>query len=1197
MAASVEVRQLPDGMTVQGIVSTVSEGVAFDVELVRRDAAGVPHAWPLRPELFAQVRPTPGTVVRVRPRVRAGAVPLLAQWLVSATGMSVLAAQVVTGLALSAVALLGSYLLIGAQVSGADRKADKQNPTINGLQNVYGARGQPVPLVLGRMRMAPVRVATGYSDLVGQRVYRRERMVFGPGPIALHDLKIGETPIHRFDDVKVQLRNVDQAETLAKYPKLADIDVEFLNDGDKMRLYRNTIFEDVDGALLKPGVAEVRGTPAATEAANVQIYFAGLIKVDGNKRYERSVQVGIYYRPASGGAWVTHTENTYTGKTTAVLRFGERIDFPSAGSWEIKVERLSVQADSNKITDDCYLETIQSEIEGDMPSPSGVAEIALRIKATDQLSGTLDPVNAVVQQMARVWNGSSFGAPEPIRHPADIYVALLRADYRRKPLPNKKIDLAGITAWKEAWPRWRCDMVVASDKQLGDLVREVLATGLAIPAHVDGRHSLIHDQADEPAVQVFTPRNTADFVSQWQAPPEVHAFRLVFASEDAGWTDDEIVVYANGYDKSNATEIEVLEPPGLALASKDGPKRLAQWAYYHLAQVATRTTTVSFTCELDHLVCKRGDPVIFQSDALLNVIATGRVTAISKSGGEVVSITLDDMPTGLDGFTAHVMVRGSGGAIQYVTATASGGVWQVASGSGVRPGGSFDAGACQVGDLATVYEYGTEPQKWLVTEIAPDFGERARVTLTEATKVPLGNMNRDLPEYDPKVITVSEILSARYDIEYDNGQMYVNLRWYTLYPSSSQLFRITLEDSAGETIKRRTSTQSRRFPVQSTFPETLTATIQAWQPTERWGAPYTLPISTAEQFNVPDGTTGFAAQVVGDTLYLTWDEAAPNVAYHQIRYSAETSGATWATSVTVVDKARGETATVPARNGTYLIKPFTLQGAKASETAIVIVNSVDLRLNAVAALSLAPDFDGTGDNGLTVIDDKLIFASDGNFFDIPDIFEVGDVFTWGRENLSATFTLAQVIDLGVVDTVQISASLDVYGYFASYNFFEIPNIFDAEDIFGDADGEWEARLEVSTTNDDTAGTPTWSDWRPLAVGDYRARGFRFRIVFSVADVNIMVEVAGGEIVVDMRDRIETGVDIAVPIAGVAVVFDPPFRATPSIVIDAQGLPAGGRSVKTAQSAAGFTLSFIDSGGSPVAGTADWTAVGYGREGT
>ena len=1196
-----DVREVPVGLTVRGIVETVSEGVAFDVELVRRDPAGVPHAWPVRPEMFDKVRPTPGTVVRVRPRVRAGAVPLIAGWLSSATGLSVLASQVLVGLALSAVSLLASRMLMGAQVASSDRLADKENPTINGLQNSYAVRGQPVPLPLGRSRMAPVRVATGYSDLVGQKVFRRERMVIGPGPVALHDLKIGETPIHQFDGVKIQFRNVDETETLANYPNLSKVSYEFLDDGDVMTLYRNTIFEDTDGARLDEGVAEIRNTPENTEAANVQIYFAGLVKIDSdNNKVPRSRKIGVYYRPASGGDWVTHSENTYTGETTSTLRFGERIEFPSASAWAIKVVRLSEDDDRTNVSDDSYLEAIQSEIQGDMPSPSGVAEIALRVKATEQLSGSLDPINAVVQQMAPVWDGAAFGAPEPIRHPADIYVHLLRAAYRRDGLPKKKIDLDGIKAWKDTWPKWRCDMVVASDKQLGDLVREVLATGLAIPAQIDGQHTLIHDQSDQPAVQVFTPRNTANFSAQWQAPPEVHAFRLVFPSEKASWTDDELVIYANGYDEDTATEIEVLEPPGLALARTDGIKRLAQWGYYHLAQVKTRTTTVSFTCDLDHITCNRGDPVLFLSDALLNTMATGRVLSVDTWPLGGLQIALDDAPAALDGVTAHLMVRSSAGVIQYVTATFNGYYWITEDGSGVRvqPAGSFDAADIAVGDLAVVYEYETEPQKWLVTEIAPDFGERARVTLTEATTVPLDDMERDLPEYDPRVLTVSEITAASYDIDYDGATMYVSLRWFTLYPASSQRFKVVLEDSAGAVLDRReVSEPFARIPVQSTFAETMTATIKAWQPTGRWGGAYSVTVSTADQYGPPDPTEDFEAAVMGEVIVLTWAKAASNVDYHVIRYTPETTGATWSTAVPVVNIARGEQVVVPAQNGTYLIKPMTVQGTPATTAMAVIVNSVNVSLNAVETLALSPDFNGSGDNGLAVVGDVLMFASDGNVYGIDNLYDIDNLFTWGREALTGTFTLDDIVDLGVVDTVRIAAAFDVYGYFASYNIFDVTNIFNAENLFGDADGEWTIELQISTTADDPTGTPTWSDWTALVIGDYRARGFRFRIVFEVYDIQVIVEVADLDITVDMATRIEKGADIAVPFFGATVTFDPPFREVPAIVVDAQGLPAGGRAVKSAVSASGFTLNFIDSGGSSTSGTADYTAVGYGTEGS
>lgn len=1329
-AGPAEITEHDDGLTVAEVLAALGQGPAVDVELVRFDAAGVPQAWPVEPSFFAGVRPSPGTVVRVRPRVRAAVVPLLATQLAAATGLSALAAQVIVGAAVAAVAFLASRLLIGTMNADANsREADRQNPTINGLQNVFATRGAPVPLVLGRVRMAPVRVATGYSQLNGQIVHRVERMTFGPGPVALHELKIGETPIHRFDGVKIQFRNVDEAETLARYPQLANVNCTFLANSATMGIYRDTIFEDVDGARLDYNVAEVRDTPAGTVAANVQFYFAGLVAIgDQNEKLSRKRQVGVYYRPASGGTWVTVSERVYTGKTTATLRFGVRIEFPSAGEWSIKVVRMSPDDDDVSVSDDSYLEAIQSELDGTMPSPANVAEIAFRIKATEQLSGTLDPINAVVQQMAPVWDGAAFGDPEPVRHPADIYIELLRAKYRRKAVADDRIALDAIKAWKDLYPDWRCDMVVASDKTLDVLVREVLATGLAIPSQIDGQHSVIHDRAGDPAVQVFTHRTTSDFSYQWNAPPEVHGFEIVFSSERAGWTDDELVVYANGYDAETATEIERLEPPGMALAKSDSVARIARWGYYHLAQVATRTTEVSFTCDLDHLACVRGDPVIFVGDALRTAIATGRLVDVTTSGGVVTALKLDDRPELTDGTQAHIMVRSSSGVIQYVTAVkttpvemvyetgnlisngdfssgltgwlpgsfwADGGgyavhstttptnlehlvtleagkiyeivweqdanwlavyagagtvllsavntagshtliytsaghdrirfrsnvnggtvdnvsvreisyvtlpdyVWTVTGSSGVRvsPEGAFDDAEIAVGDLAVVYEYATEPQKWIVKEIAPDFGERARVTLMEATTVPLDDLDRPLPEYDPKVITANEPVGLVASIEYEAGQMYVALRWSTLDPAANLPYRVVLEDATAAVLAElETADRAVRFPVQSAFPETLTATVAGRQPTGFWGEGQVLAISTAAQFDAPASTSGFQGQVMGEVLYLTWDQAAANVSHHVIRYSPVTSGATWATSVPIVPTAQGEQANVPAQNGSYLIKPVTFQGAEAATAIVVAINSANGLPNAVETLALAPDFDGTGTGGVAVIGGELVFASDGVIADWETLASVANIFTDGRDSLTGSFTLADVIDLGAVDTARVTANVTANAYRPSFVIGDWASLADVVNLSGTSDGEWSVVVQVSTTEDDPAGSPTWSAWANLVVGDYRARAWRFRLVFAVTDPAMIVEVADFTVTVDMPDRQVWGENIAVGTSGVTVTFSPPFRAVPAIVVDAQGLPAGGRAVKSAVTAAGFTLNFVDSLGMSVAGTADYTAVGYGREGS
>lgn len=1199
LAGAVDRRVLPDGLTVRGIIDQVTHGAAHhDVFLVREGCE-----WQVRPEYFERVRPKPGTIVVVRPHTGASAlVSLGASFLVTTFGIGATAATIISGVAIAAVAYIATRALMPSPVNSS-ASGDPNNPTIRGLQNGYPTANSPVPMVLGRRRMAAVKSATGYSELVGQRVFRRERMTFGVGPVALEDLKIGTTPIHNFSGVSIQLRNVDQTETLARIPQLANMNVEWLDDADTMTLYSRDIFEDAEGAKLDHNVAVIRSTPADTLSARVHFYFAGLVKIDDdNQKLSRSRKIGIYYRPASGGAWTTVSEKWYQGKTTATLRFGEFIQFPSAGEYEIKVIRLSADDDDLQVRDDSYLEAIHSEAPGTLPSPSGVAEIALRVKATDQIQGQLDPINAVVNQMAPRWDGATWTDPEPIRHPADIYVELLRGKMRKRAQADASIDLASILAWKTANPAWAYDQVVLGSMQLRQVIDEVLAAGLAMYALKDGQHSLITDQSKEPAVQVFTPRNVANLESNTTFPAEVHGLRVPFIAEDADWGRDEVVVYANGYDENTATPalIETAEPGGFVVTSDGDVTNVAKWAYYHLAQVRTRPTELSFDTELDHLMCGRGDPVIFQADLLSNSFGQGRILSILRGGGgDLTHIRLDDVLNDGDGFTAHLLLRSSGGVIQYLAATYDAGTdyWVVSAGSGVRDGGTFDDSVVAVGDLATIFEHETEPQKWLVKEIAPDFGERARVTLVEASEVALDDLSRPLPTYDPKIVKQTSVRDLTYAIEYDGPQAYVVLRWFQFNPQNGQRFRVILEDGEGAALGQViTADLTARFPIQSIYSQSLTARVAAMQPSGAWGVEETITVSTASQFDPPDPVDGFQVSVLNDTLYLSWDVGPRQIDYYTIRYSPATSGASWSTSVPIIPVVRGETATAPAQNGSFLIKPVTIQGVEATLATMLVVNSADAYLNAVETAAFEPDFGGTLEEGLFTLDDQLMFASDFDLLTAVDILAIGDLLTHNRSVMTANYTPDDVIDLGAIYTARVASELVAVGYVPGFNILEIDDLLVAPDVLGATDGRWSVVPQISTTEDDTTGTPTWSDWSDLVVGDYRGRGFRFRFIASVTDPQVLVKLSAASVSVDMPDRIEKGQDVAVPLAGATVTFSPAFRATPSIVIDPQGLPSGGTWERSGVSKSGFSVTFRDKEGSPVAGTMDYTAVGYGREG-
>ena len=73
----------------------------------------------------------------------------------------------------------------------------------------------------------------------------------------------------------------------------------------------------------------------------------------------------------------------------------------------------------------------------------------------------------------------------------------------------------------------------------------------------------------------------------------------------------------------------------------------------------------------------------------------------------------------------------------------------------------------------------------------------------------------------------------------------------------------------------------------------------------------------------PDDVTNFDAIVSGDNVILGWDAiAALDLSFYAIRFSSETSGATWANSTTDTEKVPrpATTFTVPARSGTYMIR-------------------------------------------------------------------------------------------------------------------------------------------------------------------------------------------------------------------------------------------------------------------------------------
>src|SRR3546814_16708620 len=75
--------------------------------------------------------------------------------------------------------------------------------------------------------------------------------------------------------------------------------------------------------------------------------------------------------------------------------------------------------------------------------------MALRIKATDQVNGTLDTLNVVATSILPVWNGTAW-ANAATDNPAWIYADILPGNANRRPAATDRLIVEDLVDWA-AW--------------------------------------------------------------------------------------------------------------------------------------------------------------------------------------------------------------------------------------------------------------------------------------------------------------------------------------------------------------------------------------------------------------------------------------------------------------------------------------------------------------------------------------------------------------------------------------------------------------------------------------------------------------------------------------------------------------------------------------------------------------------------
>lgn len=444
-------------------------------------------------------------------------------------------------------------------------------------------------------------------------------------------------------------------------------------------LYANDNDEEFVNAVLEDGTNPTPGTvvsrTTAADITNISVDFVfpqGLMWVDNatGEEHELGVWFKVTYRKAgTADAFGSPNNIRYAGCRQSdtdpafgavfvnrankhPFSFGMSWDVPR-GQYEVQVTRLWADHTGTQFTHlkNCTWVTLRSTREVE-PSTTGTHKLAMRIKASDQLNGTLQNLSCLVRNTYRQYDPvtATWSDWQTSTSPAWACLDLLRSS----PAVGANVadSVLDLTTWYDF--AQFCDphamgvrMVLDVGVPLRDLLNQILQTALASVDYVNGKYSVVWDRAQTAPSAYLMPTELRDFSVQRPFARIPHALRVQFRNPGANWGNDEIVVVRDGYSHNGkgprgeasadpqASEFETLE-----LQAAMPAQQAWRFARYHFAQALFRPTVYNFSTDIAGLGINRGDMIGLAHDVAGWCIAAGRVASLTAGGPSVFAATL-----------------------------------------------------------------------------------------------------------------------------------------------------------------------------------------------------------------------------------------------------------------------------------------------------------------------------------------------------------------------------------------------------------------------------------------------------------------------------------------------------------------------------------------------------------------------------
>lgn len=565
--------------------------------------------------------------------------------LATATGMSQAGAQAVITATVSMVGMQAVNMI--APIRPPDMGPDPKDPgsaeralMVNGAYN-RGTPYQAIPVVLGKVRVTPPLGANNYLTYETERDnYLSMLLIWGYGPLTIYNdsFQIGEQPIANYTDytlLTLDRKTEHSSQELDSFNSIYGTDITQINP-------RLELTCDGNPELAVPAGpwAEAISTEHV-DYVTISLHFPqGLRKIKS-----KGENAGTSYNAATSFDFEVYYDNAWHALTSITLGsdapkkdaftystsfsfYSE--DFPTSNTGlTIRVRRTT--GDNVEDNPDyryyhqAYLQTVtftRNARPATDPIDCKIAKSAFKIKATDQLNGSIEGINAIVQTYAKDWNGSAW-VLNSTNNPASLFRYVLEHPANsQKIISDTKFDLVQLQHWHTycATKGFTFNSVLGTHRSLLEVLRDICAAGRASPALVDGKWTVTIDEEKANVIQHFTPHNSWDFESSKALPRIPDGLRVTYFDEDQNYQESEIIVYIKGKNESNAAVFESIQLPGVTKKSS-----VIDHAKWHLAQAKLRPEIYTLNTDIEYLVCNRGDRVKVAHDVPMWGVGSGRI--------------------------------------------------------------------------------------------------------------------------------------------------------------------------------------------------------------------------------------------------------------------------------------------------------------------------------------------------------------------------------------------------------------------------------------------------------------------------------------------------------------------------------------------------------------------------------------------